>query len=78
MNQAYLIVERPVAACGGWDVGGRVDLLYGTDYYFTTAAGLETMPPPPTPRILGNSATRNFKDCYRRVLRSGCRSSRIC
>jgi hypothetical protein len=42
MNQAYLILERPVAACGGWDVGGRVDLLYGTDYYFTTAAGLET------------------------------------
>jgi hypothetical protein len=26
----------------GWDVGGRVDFLYGTDYFFATALGLET------------------------------------
>lgn len=43
MNQACLIMERPVATSGcGWDFGGRVDLLYGTDYFFTTAVGLET------------------------------------
>lgn len=42
MNQLYLYMEK---ATGGdpeaWDLGGRVDLLYGTDYYFTQAAGLE-------------------------------------
>jgi len=43
MNQLYVALGRR-ADCDpcrvGW--GGRVDLLYGTDYYFTTAAGLET------------------------------------
>jgi hypothetical protein len=43
MNQLYLVLARPTHPCrGGWDVGGRVDLLYGTDYFFTTARGLET------------------------------------
>jgi len=43
MNQAYLIMESPVTTCGcSWDFGGRVDLLYGTDYYYAEAAGLET------------------------------------
>ena len=42
-NQAYLTFGRAVNKCGGcWDLGGRVDLLYGTDYFFTTADGLET------------------------------------
>lgn len=42
MNQLYLIIERPVNVEGGtWDIGGRVDLLYGTDYQFTEALGLE-------------------------------------
>jgi len=42
MNQLYLILERPVNTEGGfWDIGGRVDLLYGTDYQFTEALGLE-------------------------------------
>ena len=43
MNQLYLSLARSV---GGedwrWDVGGCVDLLYGTDQIFTTARGLET------------------------------------
>ena len=26
---------------GGWDAGGRMDLMYGTDYIWTTAAGLD-------------------------------------
>ena len=42
MNQLYLVLSRAVAEGGcRWDVGGRVDLLYGTDQIFTTARGLE-------------------------------------
>lgn len=42
MNQLYMIVENTVdteSCC--WDIGGRVDTLYGTDYIFTQAIGLE-------------------------------------
>ncbi len=43
MNQFYVSSERPVDDSGcRWDIGGRVDLLYGTDSIFTTARGLET------------------------------------
>lgn len=43
LNQIYLSLGRSVNRCGGcWDVGGQVDLLYGSDYFFTTAYGLET------------------------------------
>ena len=43
MNQLYLTGGRAVnsEACI-WDIGGRVDVLYGTDYYFTSALGWET------------------------------------
>ncbi|HLA85470.1 MAG TPA: porin [Thermoguttaceae bacterium] len=43
MNQLYLIMGRRAQTddCS-FGVGGRVDLLYGSDYFFTTAAGLET------------------------------------
>ncbi|NLE38545.1 MAG: porin [Pirellulaceae bacterium] len=45
MNQLYLAMGRRVNAEGcKFDVGGRVDLLYGTDYFFTEATGLETHP----------------------------------
>ncbi len=43
MNQLYLGLERAVdTQRWAWDLGGRVDLLYGTDYFFTEATGLET------------------------------------
>ena len=43
LNQLYFAFENIVDRCGcDWDLGGRVDLLYGTDYFFTQAAGLET------------------------------------
>lgn len=43
MNQLYLFVERPVDFGGDeFDWGFRGDLLYGTDYFYTTALGLET------------------------------------
>lgn len=43
LNQLYLILGREVDTnpCS-WDMGGRVDLLFGTDYFFTEAIGLET------------------------------------
>ena len=42
MNQLYLVNERTLdTEDGGWDIGGRVDLLYGTDYTYTTATGLD-------------------------------------
>jgi hypothetical protein len=43
LNQMYLTMGRSVANSGcTWDVGGRVDLLYGADYLWTSAIGLET------------------------------------
>jgi hypothetical protein len=43
MNQLYLSMGWPVIKdCWSWDIGAQVDLLYGTDYFFTTALGLET------------------------------------
>jgi hypothetical protein len=42
MNQLYLVNEKVLdLEDGGFDWGGRVDLLYGTDYVFTTARGLD-------------------------------------
>ena len=43
MNQLYFILGKE--ACQDpceWGLGGRVDFLYGSDYFFTTALGLET------------------------------------
>lgn len=42
MNQFYNYIEGTTDTGGdGIDLGGRVDFLYGTDYRFTTATGLE-------------------------------------
>lgn len=43
MNQLYLAFGKAVdqQSCR-WDIGGRVDVLYGTDYFYTSALGLET------------------------------------
>jgi hypothetical protein len=43
LNQAYLRLKRDVNADDDvWQLGGRIDLLYGTDSFYTTARGLET------------------------------------
>jgi len=39
MNQLYLVNEKLVDTSEGLDWGGRVDLLYGTDYIYNSARG---------------------------------------
>jgi hypothetical protein len=40
LNQTYLYLERPVNVQGeNWDLGGRVDFLFGTDAAFAQAGG---------------------------------------
>ncbi len=41
LNQVNVFIERAVSTDGGWDIGGRVDFMYGTDSPFTQAVGLE-------------------------------------
>lgn len=41
VNQIYTAIERELDTSCGWDVGGRVDLLFGTDARFTEVRGLE-------------------------------------
>ena len=42
-NQLYLTLARkPRVEEDQWDWGGQADVLYGSDYLFTTATGLET------------------------------------
>jgi hypothetical protein len=47
MNQLYLVNEKVLDECFGW--GGRIDLLYGTDYIYTVAAGLDAFRSTPDP-----------------------------
>ena len=43
MNQLYFSVGRRIdPRKNRWDIGGRVDLLYGTDFFYTSSIGLET------------------------------------
>ncbi len=43
MNQLWLGWERPVKTGGcGWDIGGRIDLMYGSDWRYGLCNGLET------------------------------------
>jgi hypothetical protein len=42
VNQLYLTMGRAVRQDDVWDIGGRIDFLYGTDYRYTQALGLET------------------------------------
>jgi hypothetical protein len=43
MNQFWLTFERPVKTDGcGFDIGGRVDACYGTDWRYGDSLGLET------------------------------------
>jgi hypothetical protein len=42
LNQLYARLRRDVNAEGdSWDIGGRLDMLYGTDWVYTAARGLE-------------------------------------
>ena len=40
MNQLYGFIGKKLNKCG-WDIGGRVDFLYGTDAFFTQSNGME-------------------------------------
>ena len=44
-SQTYLVMEKTLNTkdCK-WDVGGRVDLLYGSDYIYCESLGFETNP----------------------------------
>ncbi len=44
-NQLYMVMEKALKTddCK-WDIGGRVDLLYGTDYIYCESLGFETNP----------------------------------
>jgi hypothetical protein len=42
LNQAWLYFDRPTNTGGcGWDLGGHVDLMYGTDWRYGQSYGLE-------------------------------------
>ncbi|MHB1036731.1 MAG: porin [Pirellulales bacterium] len=42
LNQGWVYFVRPVNTGGdGWDIGGRFDMLYGTDWRFGKTPGLE-------------------------------------
>ena len=40
-NQLYLIIDKPLADTSRLDVGGRMDLLWGYDYYLAQSSALE-------------------------------------
>lgn len=43
LNQLYGVVEKTIDTGGcGWDYGGRLDVLYGTDWIYNTQQGWET------------------------------------
>lgn len=42
MNQLYLSLGRRVEKGNQFSIGGQVDLMYGTDYYYMSSVGLET------------------------------------
>jgi hypothetical protein len=58
LNQLYLFLQKPVATEGdAWDVGGRVDFMYGSDSIFTQAYGV-----PSYDVNNGQALTRNHWD----------------
>jgi len=65
LNQAYIYAEKATKSDGEWDLGGRADLLGGTDHRFTTESGLETRdqfanPKWSTQRFYGLAATQFY------------------
>ncbi len=54
LNQAYLYLEKAVDTSGSsWDIGGRVDFLFGTDANSTQAGGWDD-------QILGSNSNKTF------------------
>jgi hypothetical protein len=43
MNQLYLVAEAGLPS-DGWGIGGRVDLLYGEDFFLAESIGIEKHP----------------------------------
>lgn len=41
VNQLYSVIERSIDTTRDWDIGGRIDILFGTDARFTEVPGLE-------------------------------------
>lgn len=41
LNQAWLYLEKPLDADAEYDIGGRVDVMYGSNFRFMTSTGLE-------------------------------------
>ena len=61
MDQLYAVIGRDVCANGSfWDAGGRVDILYGTDFRYTQSQGLETHAINNTPRWNATDALYGF------------------
>jgi len=53
VDQFYGVLQRTKADLSkncGWFIGGDVDFMWGSDYFFTTAAGLDGTPTGNTPR----------------------------
>lgn len=44
LNQQYFVLERTLADDGSLDLGGRIDMLYGTDFLLAQSRGLEVNP----------------------------------
>ena len=44
LNQLYLSFGRRIIKADQWAIGGQIDIMYGTDYYYMTSTGLETTP----------------------------------
>ena len=54
LNQVNLFIERAVNTDGNdWDIGGRVDFMFGTDARKTQATGLDN-------QILGSTGNKSF------------------
>jgi hypothetical protein len=41
LNQLYLVGEHKLDCCEGLDFGGRIDLMFGSDFYLAQSDGLE-------------------------------------
>lgn len=44
MNQLYLSFGRKVVKGNQFSIGGQIDVMFGTDYYYMSSAGLENRP----------------------------------